>query len=117
MHDTSDKLVVWLGSSLEDLRAFATDARRLAGYQLRRVQTGLMPSDYRPVKSVGPGVYEIRIHTQLEHRVLYVARMPEAIYVLHAFEKRTRQTRQADVNLAKRRFAEMLNLHRTVKEN
>ena len=78
---------------------------------------GLMPSDYRPVKGVGPGVYEIRLHTRMEHRILYVARLAEAVYVLHAFEKRTRQTRQADLNLAKRRFAEMLNLHRNAKEN
>jgi len=76
-----------------------------------------MPSDYRPVKGVGPAVYEIRLHTRLEHRILYVARLAEAVYVLHAFEKRTRQTRQADLNLAKRRFAEMLNLHRNAKEN
>jgi phage-related protein len=117
MNDMCHKPVVWLGSSLEDLRAFPPDARRLAGYQLCRVQAGLMPSDYRPVKSVGPGVQEIRIHTRLEHRVLYVARMTEAMYVLHVFQKRTRQTRQGDVNLAKRRFAEMLNLHRNVKEN
>ena len=78
---------------------------------------GLMPSDYRPVKGVGPGVYEIRLHTRMEHRILYVARLAEAVYVLHAFEKRTRQTRQADLNLAKRRLAEMLNLHRNAKEN
>jgi len=117
MDDVHDKPLVWLGSSLEDLRAFPPDARRLAGYQLRRVQARLMPSDYRVVKSVGPGVYEIRIHTRLEHRVLYVARMTEAVYVLHAFEKRTRQTRQTDVILAKRRFAEMLNLHRNAKES
>jgi len=117
MHKIPDRPLVWLGSSLEDIRAFPADARRLAGYQLRRVQVGLMPSDYRPVKGVGPGVYEIRLHTRMEHRILYVARLAEAVYVLHAFEKRTRQTRQADLNLAKRRFAEMLNLHRNAKEN
>ncbi|MCX5801152.1 MAG: type II toxin-antitoxin system RelE/ParE family toxin [Candidatus Eisenbacteria bacterium] len=112
-----DKPLVWLGSSLEDLRAFPPDARRLAGYQLRRVQAGLIPSDYRPVKGVGPGVYEIRIHTRLEHRVFYIARMAEVVYVLHAFEKRTRQTRQTDMNLAKRRLAEVLNLHTHPKES
>ncbi len=76
-----------------------------------------MPSDFKPVASIGPGVYEIRIHTQLEHRFFYVARMPEAIYVLHAFEKRTRQTRQTDVSLTRKRFTEMLNLRRTLKED
>jgi phage-related protein len=111
-----DRRLVWLGSSLEDLRVFPSEARRLAGYQLRRVQRGLMPSDWKPMKIVGPGVYEIRIHTELEHRVFYVARAAEAIYVLHAFEKQTRQTRQADIELAKRRFKEIRLLRGKVKE-
>jgi phage-related protein len=53
---------------------------------------------------VGPGVREIRVHTGLEHRVLYVAKFAEAIYVLHAFEKRTRKTPARDVDLARQRF-------------
>jgi len=48
--------------------------------------------------TIGPGVREIRIHTALEHRVLYVAKFVEAVYVLHAFEKRTRKTPKVDVN-------------------
>lgn len=58
--------------------------------------------------SVGVGVQEIRIHTAVEHRVFYVAKFEEVIYVLHAFEKRTRQTRQADIDLGKRRLATVL---------
>lgn len=112
-----DKPMVWLGSSLEDLRAFPPEARRLAGYQLRRVQSGLMPSDWKPLKSVGPGVYEIRIHTGVEHRVFYVARRAEAVYILHAFEKRTRRTRQADIDLAKQRLAEIASLRGRAKGN
>jgi len=53
---------------------------------------------------VGPGVREIRIHTTLEHRVLYVAKFAEAVYVLHAFEKRSRKTATRDVELARQRF-------------
>jgi len=74
-----DKPLIWLGSSLEDVRAFPADARRLAGYQLRRVQSGLMPSDWKPMKTIGPGVNEIRIHTGIEHRVFYLARFAEAL--------------------------------------
>ena len=99
---------MWLGSSLESVRAFPADARRGAGYQLRRVQFGLVPSDWKPMRSVGPGVYEIRLHTGVEHRVFYVAKFKEAIYVLHAFEKRTRQTSAADKDLGKRRYAELV---------
>jgi phage-related protein len=101
------KPLVWVGSALDDLRAFPEDARRKIGYQLRRVQLGLMPDDWKAMASFGQGVYEMRIHTELEHRVLYLAKHNEAIYVLHAFEKRTMQTRQADIDLAKRRLAEV----------
>jgi phage-related protein len=57
--------------------------------------------------SVGAGVYEIRIHTGLEHRVFYVAKYDEAVYVLHALEKRTRQTRRTEIDLARQRLAEI----------
>ena len=67
-------------------------ARRAAGYQLERVQSGLEPADWRPMKGIGAGVCEIRIHGAVEHRVLYVATFPEAVYVLHAFEKKSRRT-------------------------
>ena len=75
-----------------------------------------MPSDWKPLPTVAPGVQEIRIHTGLEHRVFYVARFPEAIYVLHAFEKQTRRTRNADLALAKRRFADVQALRQKAKE-
>ena len=58
--------------------------------------------------SVGPGVAEIRIHSGVEHRVFYVAKYEEAVYVLHAFEKGTRQTRQADLELATKRLADVI---------
>ena len=64
---------------------------------------------------VGPGGREIRVHTALEHRVLYVAKFAEAVYVLHAFEKRTRKTPQRDVHLARQRFHELLALRRAGK--
>jgi phage-related protein len=108
----ADKVIRWLGSSLDDLRAFPEQARRDAGYQLSRVQQGLIPNDWKPMKAVGSGVYEIRIHTGTEHRVFYVAKYDDAIYVLHAFEKRTRQTRRADIVLARQRLAELLELRR-----
>ncbi len=98
----------WLGSSLEDLRGFPDNARRAAGYQLGRVQQGLMPSDWKPMTPIGPGVLEIRLHTGVEHRIFYVAKYEEAIYVLHAFEKRTRQTPHAEIELARRRLADLL---------
>ena len=104
----NDKLIYWVGSALDDLRAFPQHARRRAGYQLRRIQQGLTPTDFKPLPSVGSGVHEIRIHTELAHRVIYVAKFEEAVYVLHAFEKRSRKTPRRDLEHARRRLAEVV---------
>lgn len=98
------KAILWLGSSRYDLQAFPSDARRLAGFQLRQIQEGVEPADWKPMSTIGPGVREIRVHTALEHRVCYIAKFAEAIYVLHAFEKRTRKTSQRDLDLARQRY-------------
>jgi phage-related protein len=94
--ELSDKLLRWLGSSRSDVRVFPRDARRLAGFQRRRVQQGLDPTDWKAMPGVGPGVREIRIHTALEHRILYVAKFVEAVYVLHAFADQTAATQGSD---------------------
>ena len=107
MHVAS-KALYWVGATLERLRAFPDAPRREAGHQLHRVQLGLDPSDWKPMGSVGPGVVEIRIHEQGEYRVMYVAKFEEAIYVLHAFPKKTQQTRQAELEIARRNVAEVL---------
>ena len=105
----SHKTLIWLGDSRETIRAFPDDARKIAGFQLWRVQRELDPNDWKPMPSVGPGVQEIRIHTGVEHRVLYVAKFAEAVYVLHAFEKRTRRTSRDDLDLARHRLRLLIN--------
>jgi phage-related protein len=107
-----DKPLLWLGSSRSDVRAFPQDARIVAGFQLRRVQQGLHPYDWKPMPTVGPGVREIRIHIEVEHRVFYVASFPEAVYVLHAFEKKTRRTAAQDVELGRKRYRDLMNMRR-----
>lgn len=102
----------WVGGSLARLQSFPAGARREAGHQLYQVQLGLEPSDWKPMRSVGPGVVEIRVHAGGEYRVLYLARFAEGVYVLHAFEKKTRQTRKADVDLARRNLAEVARYRR-----
>ena len=99
-----DKPLIWLGSSRRDLRAFPVLARRLAGFQLRRVQQGLDPDDWKPMQTVGPGVREIRIHIASAHRVFYLATRTQAIYVLHAFEKKTQKTSAHDLRIGRDRF-------------
>jgi phage-related protein len=112
----ADKPLVWLGSSLDDVRAFPDDARQEAGFQLQRVQKGLSPADWKPMAAVGLGVIEIRIHTTQEYRVFYVAKFAEAVYVLHAFTKRTQKTPQRDINLAQRRYSELIRTRTKPKE-
>jgi phage-related protein len=88
------KALFWLGSSRSDIRNFPADATRRSGYELYLVQSGLEPSDWKPMSSVGSGVQEIRVHTGREPSVLYVAKLQEAVYVLHAFEKKARKTQR-----------------------
>jgi phage-related protein len=99
-----DKPLVWLGSSRRDTRAFPALVRRLAGFQLRRAQQGLEPDDWKPMQTVGPGVREIRIHVAGAHRMFYVATQAEAIYVLHAFEKKTQKTAPRDLQIGRDRL-------------
>lgn len=101
------KPLEFAGSSLEDLKAFPAEARRAAGFELSFVQRGLAPSDWKPMKEVGAGVREVRIHVLGEWRVLYVATFAEAVYVLHAFQKKTNKTRTEDLELARKRFREI----------
>ena len=93
-----------MGSSLSDLKEFPAETRRAAGFELSFVQQGLEPSDWKPMNSVGAGVREIRVHVLGEWRVLYVAKFAAAIYVLHAFQKKTQKTRREDIELARARY-------------
>ncbi len=63
----------WVGSTKERLRRFPKEVRREGGRQLRRVQRGMQPEDWRPMPNVGLGVIEIRLHEPHEHRIIYPA--------------------------------------------
>jgi len=104
MTNQHDKPLVWLGDSRNCVRSFPVAARQRSGFELREVQKGKDPSDWKPMPRVGLGVRELRIHTGEEFRVMYVAKFSEAVYVLHAFEKRTEQTAKHDIEVAKTRF-------------
>ena len=65
------KPLKFVGSSLDDLRDFPEEARRVAGFELRALQDGFAPRDGQPVQSVGPGAKGIRIHVLGEWRVIY----------------------------------------------
>ena len=100
------KPIEFLGDSLRNLREFPDDAKRDVGYQLDRVQHGLQPDDFKPMPTIGKGVEEIRVRDETgAYRVIYTARLADAVYVLHAFQKKTQATSKRDIDLAKQRFA------------
>ncbi|MNO92833.1 hypothetical protein D3C76_844180 [compost metagenome] len=105
MKHQESKDIVFLGNSLECLRSFPRDTMREAGHQLQMVQDGDDPDDWKPMKTVGKGVREIRIKDEDgAFRVFYVATFLDAVYVLHAFRKTTEKTEKRDIDLAKARF-------------
>ena len=96
---------MFLGDSLAQLRGFPDDARSQAGHQLNEVQNGNDPDDWKPMKTIGPGVREIRVREASgAYRVIYLATLPDAVLVLHAFQKKAQQTPQKDVELASSRL-------------
>ncbi len=97
----------FVGSSRDDLAAFPERARRSAGFELWKVQEGLLPADFRPMPAVGAGACEIRLHGGGEWRVIYLTKRAGAVYVLHAFQKKTQSTRYKDIELARRRYGQI----------
>jgi len=103
------KKLLWLGDSFKSLCEFPALARHEAGFELRNVQRGDQPSDCKPMPSIGKGVEEIRVWAESgTYRVIYIARLAEAVYVLHAFQKKTQQTNQRDLALARTRLEQLL---------
>ena len=103
------KAVCFLDDALEVIRAFPDDARRETGFQLDRVQRGLDPDDWKPMASIGTGVREIRVRERAgQFRVVYVATRPDAVYVLHAFHKKSQATARRDLELASRRYNDLM---------
>ncbi|MBH0206087.1 MAG: type II toxin-antitoxin system RelE/ParE family toxin [Nitrospira sp.] len=99
------KALCFVGTARKDLADFPESARRRAGHELFMVQAGREPADFKPLRTVGPGAYEIRVCDESgAFRVIYVARFEHAIYVLHAFQKKTQETAKADIDLAAQRY-------------
>lgn len=101
------KPLVWLGSSRQAVKGFPRAARKVTGHELFQVQRGLAPSSWRPMPTVGAGAVELRVQVDGTFRVLYVAKFEEAVYVLHAFQKKTRRTSQVDIELARKRLRDL----------
>lgn len=102
------KLVEWAGDSRSAVKAFPATVRQEIGYQLGRVQEGLEPSDWKPMEGIGASVREIRVRDAAgAFRVVYVAKFSAAVFVLHAFQKKTPRTAKRDIDLAASRYKEI----------
>ncbi len=99
--------LIFMGSSRDDIRAFPEGARREMGRQLLRLQHGLNPEDWKPMKTVGKGVREVRISVDGQFRAFYVTNIGNAVVVLHAFQKKGQKTSEKDLALGQRRFKQI----------
>lgn len=99
------KRVRFIGSSKSDLTAFPKAARARAGQELFLVQVGRAPDDGKPMPTIGSGAAEIRVRDITgAFRVVYVAKFADAVYVLHAFQKKSQKTSREDLALARQRY-------------
>ena len=102
------KDIEFCGRTLDEIRGFPADAKREAGHQLDKVQRGYDPTDWKPMPAIGKAVREIRIQEPGQYRVIYIAKLKDAIYVLHAFQKKTKKTRKQDIDAAKHALKQIL---------
>lgn len=97
--------VVWEGDSKGVLQAFPDHVRQNLGFQLWQLQQGERPSDFRPLPSIGAGVFELRDQDERAwYRVVYLSRINGVVYVLHCFEKKSREMPRREFEKAKQRF-------------
>lgn len=114
-----EKPIDWRGSSLRDIKddkIFTANARREAGHQLGQVQAGLEPDHWKPFDDVGAGAKEIIIDLDDGwFRVMYIAKFPEAVYVLHCFKKKTNTTSKHDKDVVTVRYKAVIQERKGAK--
>lgn len=97
--------VSWEGDSREVLQEFPDGVRQNLGFELWQLQQGERPKDYRPLPSVGTGVFELRDQDERSwYRVIYLSRINDVLYVLHCFEKKSREMPRKDFEKARQRL-------------
>lgn len=98
-------IIAWEGDSKEVISSFPDAAKSNLGFDLRLLQEGRKPTDYRPMTSIGTGVFELRDQDDRAwYRVVYLSRVRDVIHVLHCFEKRSRETPMKEINTARQRL-------------
>ena len=108
---SSLKPVIWLGSSLSELKAFPAAVQDEMGYAVYLAQCGQKHVSAKPLKGLGSGVLEVvSDHRGDTFRSVYTVRFVDRVFVLHAFQKKTRKTALLDVHLAKRRYGDVAEM-------
>ena len=104
-NSTEYATVSWEGDSKEVLQSFPEAARQNLGFDLWQLQQGEKPGDYRPLPSIGAGVFELRDQDERAwYRLIYLSRIENVIYVLHCFEKKSREVPRRDFEKARQRL-------------
>lgn len=97
--------VAWEGDSKAVLLSFPEEVRQNFGFELWQLQQDERPSDYRQLPSIGAGVFELRDQDERSwYRIIYLSRIKNVIYVLHCFEKKSREMPRKDFEKAKQRL-------------
>ncbi len=111
------KDTIYLGSSAKDIEAFSVKARQRIATALYAINANikLNPKELKYMPTVGIGVYELRIKADKQYRIFFIAKFKEAIYVLHAFTKKTQQTASKEIELGAVRYKALLNEKRERK--
>lgn len=108
---TIRKPIHWVGSTLDDVREFPDNIKRELGFDLDLVQQGLLPRDFKAMQNLGSGVMEIRVKDiNGTFRLVYLAKLKNAVYCLHAFQKKTQKTSPKDIAIIKARYAALREL-------
>jgi phage-related protein len=101
------KDIVFVGSSLEDLKEFPREVQRQIGYAFYQAQIGEKHHNTKPLKGFA-GVWEIRSNYQTDtYRAVYTVKIGDKIYVLHCFQKKSKRgvaTPKKEIDLIKRRL-------------
>ncbi|QQR58784.1 MAG: type II toxin-antitoxin system RelE/ParE family toxin [Candidatus Melainabacteria bacterium] len=99
----------WIGDSVDIVRSWSPEVKENVGRQLRKVQEGKQPTNFKPMNIVGAGVFELKFSDDgLNYRVFYVVKFEEAVYILHAFTKKSQKTSEKDLELASKRYKQLL---------
>jgi len=112
MIETNPKPARFMGSSRDDLRRFPEDVRTEFGYAIFAAQEGGRAPKAKPLKGIVPGAGVLEIVEDFDgntYRVVYTVKFADAVYVLHAFQKKSKhgiKTPKHEIDLIRARFAE-----------